>query len=150
MTTYFTPVGTLAELTRAKGSDVNAREAAVESGFTAIEAAIAPSDGLASIVAASGWGVTTGRLKKMNTLVTLQLKVTGTGGGGATLVTLPVGYRPAVEMEGIPSRLYYVDTTSYSSPTVKITTAGAVSCQFVAPSAAAGDIFWLYVSFWTT
>ena len=97
MTTYFTPVGALSELTLARGSQINDREDAVESGFTAIEAAIAVTDNTAGITFGTNFinGGTT-YLKKSNNLVTMNLSLLKTAfAGSSTVATLPVGYRPA-------------------------------------------------------
>lgn len=154
MTTYFTPVGTLAELTRAKGSDINAREAAVTTAFTALETALGPTDGEASIVYASTWGADSGkvRLKKMNGLVSLYIQIVGTGGVASqpTICTLPAGFRPAVDHDFITGQFYSVSADGYYDIAFTISTTGTIKPLLTLTSAAAGDKFAINASFWTT
>lgn len=146
MTTYFTPVGTLAELTRAKGSDINAREAAVTAGFTAIETAIAGSTGVMTY--GGGWAddASKTRLTKVNGMVTVALQAICTDGSIQStpigFANLPSGFRP-------PADIYYAVGTFVKSGTITI-----VNCEILTTGAIrasvtdnTGSTFSLFVSF---
>lgn len=146
MTTYFTPVGTLAELTRAKGSDINAREAAVTSGFTALESAIATTVG--TMTYGGGWAddASKTRLTKVNGIVTVALQATCTDGSiqstPITFANLPAGFRPPVD-------IYYALGTFVKSGTIyiincEILTGGTIRASVTDNT---GSTFSLFVSF---
>ena len=156
MTTYFTPVGTLAELTRAKGSDINAREAAVTSGFSGIETAIVGASGAGSISLGTNWFLAAGGtvatyLQKIGGVVTVNFRLNASGAPGATLFTLPAGYRPTgiLYVAG-----YFEDfSTGTNYPcVVTISAAGAATLQIL-PSTegvtvATADTVAIKVVFW--
>lgn len=122
MTTYFTPVGTLAELTRAKGSDINAREAAVTTAFTALEAALyTPTAGTITFHPAFSDAGSISRLYKSCGVVYLNLYATVIDDAVLTgppprIFTLPAGFRPQALMSyctgqyisgGVPASNYF-------------------------------------------
>lgn len=157
MTTYFTPVGTLAELTRAKGSDINARETAVTTGFTNIEAVMAVADGKASITYGTNWAdnaLQTSLRKTLGTLVLLHLSITASGAPGGTIITLPAGYRPGTTLDGVTCSLYDASAGAHFHAVATLLTNGAVSIVgFNGASAitiATSDIITLSVAFFTS
>lgn len=137
MTTYFTPVGTLPELTRAKGSQLNDREAAVTTGFTGLEAVIALTSGAASISYGTNWANvgSTVILQKTNGIVVLQGVFMSDLPSSATILTLPAGYRPSVNIYGLACPTIYDTTRTYtytqdsvwSFGALNISTAGVIS-----------------------
>lgn len=161
MTTYFTPVGTLAELTRAKGSDINARETAVESGFTAIEAVMAVTNGTSSIVYATGWqnytggGSATSLKKTLSTCVILNLSAQMfSGAAGSIITTLPVGYRPASKID-VVGMMYDFSASAYFSAYFEIYSNGQLNVAGINGTSstivpALNDTVFLTVTFFTT
>jgi hypothetical protein len=158
MSTYFTPVGTLPELTRAKGSDINARESAVNSGFAALEAAVAVTDGSGSIVFGTNVAnadVNSTRVRKSNVIVILYCFIEATGTPGGTFLTLPVGYRPSgSDISGIPAVMFDSSAAVFIPASITIFSNGTIFGYGIGSggnvSFASGDTLSFNASFFTS
>ena len=156
MSAYFTPVGELQELTRARGSDVNAREDAVETGFDNVESVISVTSG--TITYGTNWAdiSSQSRLKKtLGSVVILNLSVAASGSVSNVVATLPSGYRPAASISGVMGWYSSTDAGTYAPVFVTIGTNGTVTVSpFIGDltvlSPASGDQFYLHTSFFTT